>query len=123
MGTSKVSGRGTKTTTKGEIEREARRQDRETDQRVRRIVTERRSGGSQTDQQEQRRHERVAGAAEHGLACAAARPPDVVLVCGKGHEQSMCFGEIEYEWDDRDALRAALRGERYGSLPTALGEV
>ena len=33
---------------------------------------------------------------------------DIVLVCGKGHEQSMCFGTIEYAWDDRVALRAAL---------------
>jgi UDP-N-acetylmuramoyl-L-alanyl-D-glutamate--2,6-diaminopimelate ligase len=27
---------------------------------------------------------------------------------GKGHEQSMCFGEIEYPWDDRTAMLAAL---------------
>jgi UDP-N-acetylmuramoyl-L-alanyl-D-glutamate--2,6-diaminopimelate ligase len=33
---------------------------------------------------------------------------DVVIVCGKGHEQSMCFGEIEYPWDDRVALTHAL---------------
>ncbi len=37
-----------------------------------------------------------------------ARPGDILLVCGKGHEQSMCFGEVEYAWDDRIALRAAL---------------
>jgi len=42
------------------------------------------------------------------LAVRLARPGDVVLACGKGHEQSMCFGEIEYPWDDRTALRAAL---------------
>ena len=41
-----------------------------------------------------------------GLRLAA--PGDVVIVCGKGHEQSMCFGETEYPWDDRTALRAAL---------------
>ncbi len=34
---------------------------------------------------------------------------DIVLVCGKGHEQSMCFGDIEYPWDDRIALRVAIR--------------
>ncbi len=39
---------------------------------------------------------------------AQARPGDVLIVCGKGHEQSMCFGETEYPWDDRTALRAAL---------------
>jgi UDP-N-acetylmuramoyl-L-alanyl-D-glutamate--2,6-diaminopimelate ligase len=32
----------------------------------------------------------------------------VVIACGKGHEQSMCFGEVEYPWDDRTALRAAI---------------
>ncbi len=39
-----------------------------------------------------------------------ARPGDLVIVCGKGHEQSMCFGHLEYDWDDRTALRAALAG-------------
>ncbi len=41
-------------------------------------------------------------------AIAEARPGDVVMVCGKGHEQSMCFGEVEYPWDDRIALAHAL---------------
>jgi len=39
---------------------------------------------------------------------AQARAGDIVLACGKGHEQSMCFGEIEHPWDDRVAMRAAL---------------
>jgi UDP-N-acetylmuramoyl-L-alanyl-D-glutamate--2,6-diaminopimelate ligase len=47
------------------------------------------------------------------MAVAIARPGDLVIACGKGHEQSMCFGEIEYAWDDRVALRAAL-AERLG---------
>jgi UDP-N-acetylmuramoyl-L-alanyl-D-glutamate--2,6-diaminopimelate ligase len=42
------------------------------------------------------------------LAVGLARPGDIVLACGKGHEQSMCFGEVEYAWDDRVAMRAAL---------------
>ncbi len=37
-----------------------------------------------------------------------AEPGDVVMACGKGHEQSMCFGTTEYLWDDRVAMRAAL---------------
>jgi UDP-N-acetylmuramoyl-L-alanyl-D-glutamate--2,6-diaminopimelate ligase len=41
-------------------------------------------------------------------AVQMARPGDVVIACGKGHEQSMCFGETEYPWDDRTAMRAAL---------------
>jgi UDP-N-acetylmuramoyl-L-alanyl-D-glutamate--2,6-diaminopimelate ligase len=39
---------------------------------------------------------------------ALAKPEDVVIVCGKGHEQSMCFDEIEFPWDDRIALQAVL---------------
>jgi UDP-N-acetylmuramoyl-L-alanyl-D-glutamate--2,6-diaminopimelate ligase len=42
------------------------------------------------------------------LAIQMALPGDVVVACGKGHEQSMCFGEVEYAWDDRIAMRAAL---------------
>jgi UDP-N-acetylmuramoyl-L-alanyl-D-glutamate--2,6-diaminopimelate ligase len=42
------------------------------------------------------------------FALRLARPGDIVLSCGKGHEQSMCFGKTEYLWDDRTALRAAL---------------
>lgn len=52
-------------------------------------------------------------------ACQMARAGDVVMACGKGHEQSMCFGTIEYAWDDREALRAALRGTPLKTLPTA----
>jgi UDP-N-acetylmuramoyl-L-alanyl-D-glutamate--2,6-diaminopimelate ligase len=42
------------------------------------------------------------------FALTLARPSDVVLICGKGHEQSMAFGEVEYPWDDREATRAAI---------------
>jgi UDP-N-acetylmuramoyl-L-alanyl-D-glutamate--2,6-diaminopimelate ligase len=42
------------------------------------------------------------------FALRLARPGDIVLSCGKGHEQSMCFGRTEYLWDDRTAMRAAL---------------
>ncbi|MCD6400567.1 MAG: UDP-N-acetylmuramoyl-L-alanyl-D-glutamate--2,6-diaminopimelate ligase [Anaerolineales bacterium] len=54
-----------------------------------------------------------------------ARPHDLVIVLGKGHEQSMCFGEREYPWDDRTAVRAALAefmnvpGPEMPYLPTA----
>jgi len=44
------------------------------------------------------------------FALLLAHPGDLVIVCGKGHEQSMCFGETEYPWDDRVALQAALAG-------------
>jgi UDP-N-acetylmuramoyl-L-alanyl-D-glutamate--2,6-diaminopimelate ligase len=42
------------------------------------------------------------------FALRLARPGDIVLSCGKGHEQSMCFGAREHLWDDRIAMRAAL---------------
>jgi UDP-N-acetylmuramoyl-L-alanyl-D-glutamate--2,6-diaminopimelate ligase len=42
------------------------------------------------------------------FAIQLAHPGDLVIACGKGHEQSMCFGATEYPWDDRAALRAAL---------------
>ncbi len=42
------------------------------------------------------------------LGVHLAQPGDVVVICGKGHEQSMCFGTTEYPWDDRVALRSAL---------------
>ncbi|MDW8325446.1 MAG: UDP-N-acetylmuramoyl-L-alanyl-D-glutamate--2,6-diaminopimelate ligase [Anaerolineales bacterium] len=60
------------------------------------------------------------------FAVRLARPGDIVLACGKGHEQSMCFGETEYPWDDRIALRAALAellgvpGPAMPKLPTSL---
>lgn len=41
-------------------------------------------------------------------AFALARPGDAVMICGKGHEQSMCYGTTEYPWDDRVAAREAL---------------
>ncbi len=42
------------------------------------------------------------------LALTLAAPGDIVLICGKGHEQSMCFGAIEHPWDDRKAAQATL---------------
>lgn len=41
-------------------------------------------------------------------ATKLAENGDVVIACGKGHEQSMCFGNHEYAWDDRIAMKAAL---------------
>jgi UDP-N-acetylmuramoyl-L-alanyl-D-glutamate--2,6-diaminopimelate ligase len=55
-------------------------------------------------------------------ACQHAKSGDIVIACGKGHEQSMAFGTVEYPWDDREALRAALRGTPLATLPTASGD-
>lgn len=42
------------------------------------------------------------------LAVSMAKKGDLVILCGKGHEQSMCYGTTEYAWDDRVALRSAI---------------
>ncbi len=52
-------------------------------------------------------------------ACQLAEEGDLVMACGKGHEQSMCFGTVEHPWDDREAMRSALRGTPLNTLPTA----
>jgi UDP-N-acetylmuramoyl-L-alanyl-D-glutamate--2,6-diaminopimelate ligase len=52
-------------------------------------------------------------------AIQLAQPGDIVIALGKGHEQSMCFGTVEYLWDDREAMRAALSGSPLLTLPTA----
>jgi len=60
------------------------------------------------------------------FAVRSARKGDVVIACGKGHEQSMCFGVVEYPWDDRQAMRAVLAehlgapGPELPQLPTSL---
>ncbi|MFN2121441.1 MAG: UDP-N-acetylmuramoyl-L-alanyl-D-glutamate--2,6-diaminopimelate ligase [Anaerolineales bacterium] len=53
------------------------------------------------------------------FALNLAREGDVVMACGKGHEQSMCFGRVEYPWDDRVALRSAL-AEQLGVVGPAM---
>ena len=63
------------------------------------------------------------------FAVRLAQPDDFVLALGKGHEQSMTFGEIEIPWDDRTALRAALaellgiEGPAMPRLPTSAEEI
>ena len=42
-------------------------------------------------------------------AVALARPGDLVIVTGKGHESSMCFGSTEFPWSDHEAARNALQ--------------
>lgn len=36
------------------------------------------------------------------------RKGDIVLITGKGHEKSMCFGETEYPWSEHEAVKKAL---------------
>ena len=46
------------------------------------------------------------------IACGMAKAGDTVAACGKGHEQSMCFGTEERPWDDRVAMREAIGVKR-----------
>jgi UDP-N-acetylmuramoyl-L-alanyl-D-glutamate--2,6-diaminopimelate ligase len=48
-------------------------------------------------------------------AVRLARAGDVIVVCGKGHEESMCFGSVEHPWRDQDALAWALDALRGGA--------
>lgn len=43
------------------------------------------------------------------FACKIARPGDLVITEGKGHEQSLCFGTVEYPFTDQDAVEKALK--------------
>lgn len=38
-----------------------------------------------------------------------AKSGDIVVICGKGHEKSMRFGETEYPWSDQEEAREAIR--------------
>lgn len=42
------------------------------------------------------------------FAVNLAKKDDVVVICGKGHEKSMCYGTKEYPWSDQEAVRKAL---------------
>jgi UDP-N-acetylmuramoyl-L-alanyl-D-glutamate--2,6-diaminopimelate ligase len=42
------------------------------------------------------------------FAVKMAQAGDLVIITGKGHEQSMCFDTTEVPWDDREAVREAL---------------
>lgn len=55
------------------------------------------------------------------FAVSLAAPEDLVLICGKGHEQSMCFGTTEFPWDDRRATRAAIESLLEGKSMVDLG--
>jgi UDP-N-acetylmuramoyl-L-alanyl-D-glutamate--2,6-diaminopimelate ligase len=43
------------------------------------------------------------------FAVDLARTTDLVIACGKGHEQSMCYGTVETPWSEHQALREAIR--------------
>lgn len=71
------------------------------------------AGAEKAGAREGESYHRIGDRAEAiAFAVSLARPGDTVIVTGKGHERSMCFGNVEYPWSDHDALRAALQGRR-----------
>lgn len=61
-------------------------------------------------------HNKIVSIAERGEAIEfaiqeLAKPGDTVVVLGKGHEQSMCYGSIEYPWNDVTAVKEILAGK------------
>jgi UDP-N-acetylmuramoyl-L-alanyl-D-glutamate--2,6-diaminopimelate ligase len=55
------------------------------------------------------------------FALTKSRERDLVLICGKGHEQSMCFGKTEFPWDDIEATRVAVDSMLAGEPMPDLG--
>lgn len=37
-----------------------------------------------------------------------AQKGDIVIITGKGHEKSMCYGKVEYPWDEKMSVMKAL---------------
>ena len=60
------------------------------------------------------------GAAPSRRAVADARPGDVVVIAGKGHETTQTIGDTVRPFDDRVVARAALA--RVGTDEPAAGE-
>ncbi len=71
----------------------------------------------------------VPGGAERTLCCVErrdavrvamgeARPGDVILIAGKGHETTQVVGERKIPFDDREVAREVLREQGYDRRPT-----
>lgn len=43
------------------------------------------------------------------MAVKLAKKGDIVVITGKGHEKSMCFGTTEYPWSDQEAVKKAIK--------------
>ncbi len=81
------------------------------------ILAEMARGAEKAGAREGQDYFRVADRAEAiQFAVDLAQPGDLVIACGKGHEQSMCYGTVETPWSEHEALRAALR-KRLGLDP------
>ncbi len=80
-------------------------------------------GCQEAGRQESENYWRIGDRAEAiAFAVRMAEAGDVVIVTGKGHERSMCFGSDEEPWSDHAALRAALRGEALPEASRMIGD-
>lgn len=43
------------------------------------------------------------------LAVRIARPKDIIVACGKGHEKTILHGKTEYPWSEHQAFRTAFK--------------
>jgi UDP-N-acetylmuramoyl-L-alanyl-D-glutamate--2,6-diaminopimelate ligase len=43
------------------------------------------------------------------FAIRIAKPNDIVVICGKGHEKSMCFETTEYPYSDQEVVKSILK--------------
>ena len=41
-----------------------------------------------------------------------AKPEDVLVICGKGHEKSMAYNSTEHPWSDKEAIKMAIQADR-----------
>ncbi|HOJ65180.1 MAG TPA: Mur ligase family protein [Spirochaetota bacterium] len=49
-------------------------------------------------------------------AISDANKGDIIVICGKGHEKSLCFGTKEFEWSDQNAVRDILKNSNISLL-------
>jgi UDP-N-acetylmuramoyl-L-alanyl-D-glutamate--2,6-diaminopimelate ligase len=44
-----------------------------------------------------------------GYAMSIAKPGDIIMITGKGHEQSLCRGRKEYPWSDQKEVQKIMK--------------
>lgn len=50
-----------------------------------------------------------------GYALVEAKPGDIVIITGKGHEKSLARGTVEYPWSDQEAVKKHLKRLGYAT--------
>lgn len=49
-----------------------------------------------------------------------AKKGDTIVFCGKGHEKSMCYGDVEHPWSDYEEIKKVLM-KKYNKTAVVLG--